>query len=256
LTGQDNANAPPVAVVSESLARRVWPGQDALGKHVKTGKEASVEPWRTVVGVVGDVKPSAFDREAEPAIYFPFAQAPQGSSALVVRTTGDPLDLAAAVSTQVRSVDPDQPAYDVRTLEQIISDDLSGIQFSARTMMVFAFTALILAAAGIFAVMAYSVAQRTREIGVRMALGAQNGDVLRMVVGNALKMALLGLAIGLVCALAVTRALSGLLFGVVQMDAIIFALYTGLLALVAVLAAYFPARRAARVDPMVALRYE
>jgi putative ABC transport system permease protein len=156
----------------------------------------------------------------------------------------------------MRSVDPDQPAYDVRSLEQVLSDNLSGIEQTARLMLVFGFSALILAAAGIFAVMAYSVTQRTHEIGVRMALGARRVDVLRLVVGFALRMAAVGLVIGLALAALLTRALSSALFGVVRTDITIFALLTLLLAAVAAMAAYIPARWATKVDPIVALRYE
>ena len=164
--------------------------------------------------------------------------------------------MPGSVNAQLRAVDADQPAYDIRSLEQVVADGLSGIESSARMMMSFAVCALILAAAGIFAVMAYSVTQRTHEIGVRMALGARRFDMLRLVVGGAMKMAAIGLGIGLVLALLLTRALSSLLFGVVQIDIVTFALLTSLLAFVAALAAYIPARWAMKVDPMVALRYE
>jgi putative ABC transport system permease protein len=181
---------------------------------------------------------------------------PLASSALVVRTSGNPIALAASTRAQVRSVDSDQPPYDMRTLEQLISDNVSGVESSARMMFVFGVVALVLSASGIFALMTYSVTQRTHEIGVRMALGAQRADVLRLVVGYAIKLAIVGLAIGVPFALALTRALSSLLFGVVRIDTPVFALFTLLLALVAALAAYIPARRATQVDPIVALRYE
>jgi putative ABC transport system permease protein len=160
------------------------------------------------------------------------------------------------MSGQVRSVDPDQPAYDVRSLENVLSDNLSGIEQTARLMLVFGFSALMLAAAGIFAVMAYSVTQRTHEIGVRIALGARPLDVLRLVVGFAMKMAAVGMVIGLSLAALLTRALSSALFGVVQTDVATFALLTLLLSAVAATAAYMPARWAMKVDPMLALRYE
>jgi putative ABC transport system permease protein len=166
------------------------------------------------------------------------------------------LALAAAVNTQLRSVDADQPDYDVRTLEQVVSDGLSGVENAAYVMLVFGICALTLAAAGIFAVMAYSVAQRTHEIGVRMALGAKRSDVLQLVLGAAVKMAVIGLAIGLSIALLMTHALSSALFGVVQINLTLFAALALLLALVAVIAAYMPTRWAMQVDPMVALRYE
>jgi putative ABC transport system permease protein len=256
LSDQDGPDAPPVAVISEDMARQTWPEQNPLGKHIQLGRPAAGQPLRTIVGVVADVKPDPLDRDPAPTAYVPFAQQPQAASAIVVRTSGDPLALAGPVRKQLRDVDADQPPYDMRTLEQVVSDNLSGIQSSANMMLIFAACALMLAAAGIFAVMAYSVTQRTHEIGVRVALGARRSDVLRLVVGGALKMATIGLSIGFVLALLLTRALSSALFGVVQIDIVTFALLTSLLALVAALAAYIPARWAMNVDPMVALRYE
>jgi putative ABC transport system permease protein len=238
------------------MAHRIWGSQDPVGKRIKFGRAESSEPWRTIVGVVGDFEQSPFDRAPKPTAYFPFAQMPLASSALAVRTSGDPIALAAAARAQVRSVDADQPPYDMRTLAQLISDNVSGVESSARMMFVFGVVALVLAASGIFALMTYSVTQRTHEIGVRMALGAQRGDVLRLVVGYAIKLAIIGLAIGVPFALALTAALSSVLFGVVRIDTAVFALFTLLLALVAALAAYIPARRATQVDPIVALRYE
>ncbi|MGB7589822.1 MAG: ABC transporter permease [Terriglobia bacterium] len=256
LTAQDGPDAPLAIVISQSMARRIWPSQDPVGKRIKFGRAESSEPWKTIVGVVGDIEQSPFDRVPKPTAYFPFAQMPLASSALAVRTSGDPIALAAATRAQVRSVDADQPPYDMRTLEQLNSDNVSGVESSARMMFVFGVVALVLAASGIFALMTYSVTQRTHEIGVRVALGAQRSDVLRLVVGYAIKLAIIGLAIGVPFALALTAALSSVLFGVVRIDTPVFALFTLLLALVAALAAYIPARRATQVDPMVALRYE
>jgi putative ABC transport system permease protein len=256
LTAQDGPDAPLAIVISQSMAHRIWGSQEPVGKRIKFGRAESSEPWRTIVGVVGDIEQSPFDRAPKPTAYFPFAQMPLASSALAVRTSGDPIALAAAARAQVRSVDADQPPYDMRTLEQLISDNVSGVESSARMMFVFGVVALVLAASGIFALMTYSVTQRTHEIGVRMALGAQRSDVLRLVVGYAIKLAIIGLAIGVPFALALTAALSSVLFGVVRIDTPVFALFTLLLALVAALAAYIPARRATQVDPMVALRYE
>jgi putative ABC transport system permease protein len=256
LTAQDGPQAPLAVVISESMARRNWPDQDPVGKRIKMGRAESSEPWCTIVGVVGDVKQSQFDGEPNPTTYGPFAQLPQTSTALVVRTSGDPVGLAAAARAQVHKVDPEAPAYDLRTLDQLISDDVSGVQFSASMMLAFGVIALLLAAAGIFALMAYSVVQRTHEIGVRMALGAQHSDVVRLVVGYSMKLVLIGLGIGVACALALTRAISSLLLGVIRMDPLTLTVFTVVLALVATFAAYIPARRATKVDPMVALRYE
>jgi putative ABC transport system permease protein len=208
------------------------------------------------VGVVGEIVSTAFDPSPDPTTYVPFSQSPQASSVLVIRTSGDPLSLVAPVNGQLRNIDASVPAYDVRSLEQVISDNLSGVEFSARMMLIFGVVALVLAAAGIFAVMAYSVVQRTHEIGVRMALGARRIDVLRLVVTSAIKMAIAGLTIGICVALLLTHALSSVLFGVIRIDARVFALLTFVLATVAAVAAYVPARWATKVDPMQALRYE
>ena len=256
LSDEDGPSAPPVAVISESMARQSWPDQNPLGKHIQMGRPEARQPFRTVIGVVGDVKPNAMDRDPSPTAYVPFAQQPESASAFVVRTKGDPLTLAGLVNREMLGLDPDQPPYDVRSLDQVISDGLSGIELSSHLMLVFAACALLLAAAGIFAVTAYSVTQRTHEIGVRVALGARRLDVLRLVVGGALKTATIGLSIGLVLAVLLTRAVSSALFGVVQFDVITISLLTLTLASVAMLAAYIPARRASKVDPMVALRYE
>src|SRR5882672_2198853 len=256
LTSADKQGAAPVVVISESLARINWPGQNPLGKHLTFGSADDTEPARAVVGVVRDVRTSLFDDAEAPTTYVSFAQQPQASSAIVVRTSSDPSALASAVMARVRNIDADEPPYDVRSLEQVVSDNVSGVESSARMMMIFGFTALILAAAGIFAVMSYSVTQRTHEIGVRMALGARRFDVLRLVVGKAITLAAAGLAIGVSVALVMAHALSSVLFGVIRIDGFVFALLTITLAMVAALAAYIPARSAAKVDPMQALRYE
>ena len=256
LSTQDGPGAPPVVVISEAMARDNWPGQNPLGKHLRLGRLGGPEPERAVVGVVRDIRSSGFDDHPDPTTYVPFSQMPQASSAIVVRTSTDPLALAAAMMARVRGIDADEPPYDVRSLEQVISDNVSGVQFSARMMMVFGFTALILAAAGIFAVMSYSVTQRTHEIGVRMALGARRFDVLKLVVGKAITLAGMGLAIGVSVALLLSHALSSVLFGVIRIDSAVFVLLTLMLAAVSALAAYIPARGATKVDPMQALRYE
>jgi putative ABC transport system permease protein len=253
---QDGPQAPRVVVISESMAGLVWPNQDALGRRVKFGRAESAVPWCTVVGVVGDVKQSPFDAEVYPTAYVPLAQLPPFSSAFVVRTPGDPLALAAAARAEVSNIDPEQATFDIRTLDRVISDNLSGVESSAQMMLAFGFIALVLAASGIFAVVAYSVLQRTHEIGVRMALGARRAEVLRLVMGHAMRLALVGLVIGAACALGLSHALSSELFGVLRMDAAVFAGFTVLLAFVAAMAAYIPARKATKVDPMVALRYE
>jgi len=256
LTAADTRSSTPVAVISAAIARRAFPGQSPIGKHVTLGGRDSHEPARLVVGVVGDVRANAFDSGYDPTTYVPLTQLPPRATAFVVRTSADPRGIVTAATAELRSVDPDTPAFDVRTLEQVIADNASGVQSSARMMLIFGFVALTLAAAGIFAVMAYSVGQRTHEIGVRMALGAQRGDVLNLVVSSALKMGIIGLAIGLTLAALMARALSSALFGVVQVDAPVFVGLTLVLMTVAAIAAYIPARWATRVDPIQALRCE
>jgi len=253
-TDRDGASAPPVAVISEKLAHRIWPDQDAVGKRIQLG--GAKEPWRTVVGVSGDIRQSSFDSGPHATAYVPLDQSPRAESALLLRTVGDPAALASAARAAVVSLDPDQPAFDLRTLEQLISDNDSGVEFSAQFMSAFGVIALALAAAGIFAVMAYSVKQRTHEMGIRMALGAQGRDVLRLVVGYSGRLVLIGLAVGVPCAVALSRALESLLFGVVSLSVPLLVALTTFLALVAALAAYLPARWAAKVDPLVALRHE
>jgi len=255
-SAEDTRNSQSVAVISQAMARHNWPNQDPVGKHVRLGPRDSHEPERLIVGVVGDIRASALDVNLDPTTYVPLTQVPPRSSSFVLRTTADPKAAASTVLAEMRNADPTVPAYDVRTLEQGIADNASGIESSARMMTVFAVMALVLAAAGIFAVMAYAVSRRTHEIGVRMALGAQRGDVLRLVISSALKMAAVGLGIGVLLAALMARALSSVLFGVVQVDAPVFIVLTAVLATVAALAAYVPARWATRVDPVQALRYE
>jgi putative ABC transport system permease protein len=256
LSAEDTRDSAPVAVISASMARQVWPHENPIGKHLQLGAPEKREPERRIVGVVADIRTNVFDNSLNPTTYVPLEQVPIMSSAFVLRTAGDPGDVAAAAAAQLRSVDADAPAYDVRTLEQAISDNASGVESSARMMLIFGVVALVLAAAGIFAVMAYSVNQRTHEIGLRMALGAQRISVLKLVMTSAVKMAVIGLAIGLCVSALLARALSSALFGVVQFDPPIFALLTLILAIVSAVAAFIPARSATRVDPMKALHHE
>ena len=254
LSSADGPDAPPVAVISESMARANWPDQDPIGKRLKLGNPQSSEPQRRIVGVVRDIRSTAIVPKPDPTTYVPFAQVPQSSSAIVVRTSANPLSLSQAAIEQLRDIDPATPPYDVRTLQQVVSDAVSGVEASARMMLIFSLIALALAAAGIFSVMAYSVTQRTHEIGIRMALGARRFDVLRLVISSSMKTALIGLVFGLGASLLLTRAISSALFGIIRIEPSLFALLTTLLALVAAVAAYIPARWATRVDPMLALR--
>ncbi|TAM80888.1 MAG: ABC transporter permease [Acidobacteria bacterium] len=247
-TDHDNEQARKVAVVNEALARRLWPTEDPIGKQVAGNL--------TVVGVVGNTRHEGLSQDIEAEFYLPYFQLPGDSMQLAVRTAADPDSIVSAVRAQVRATDPGQPLYHVATLEQTLSESLAPRRFNMFLLGIFAAIALALATIGIYGVMAFSVAQRTREIGIRMALGAERKEVLRLVISQGLGLALLGVAIGIVGALALTRFLASLLYGVKPTDPLTFVAVPIILIVVALAACYIPARRAAKVDPMVALRYE
>jgi putative ABC transport system permease protein len=250
---QDGADSPRVAVVSEEVARLYWIklGQDPVGSRIRLNGPQS--PWLTVVGVAGDVY-DWFGHVPIPRVYTSFDQEPERSAQVLLRTHGDPLKAGPAARGEVLKLDRGQPVYEMESLEQHLSDMMSGVRLSAADMTAFAVLALILALSGTYAVIAYSAARRTQEMGVRLALGAAPEDVLKLVVGQAVKLALVGLAIGLPVAIALTRAMSSAVQGVVALDWTIFAGFTLLLVAAAALAGYVPARRAAGVDPVTALR--
>jgi predicted permease len=238
------------------MAQQLWPGQDAVGKRIRRGDPASNPPWTTVVGVVGRVKQYALDADSRIALYVPQTQVPARAMYVVLRSATDPSALAAAVKREIRDIDPDLPVYHVRTMQQLVDESLAHRRFSTLLLGLFAALALVLATIGIYGVMAYLVTQGTREIGIRLALGATGSRVLRLVVGRGLAIALAGVAAGLAGALALTRFLRTLLFGVPPTDAATFTAMALLLTTVAVLASLIPARRAARIDPMASLRSE
>jgi predicted permease len=252
----ENLNTQRVCVVSQEMAKRFWPNDTPMGKRLKLAPAETEAEWRTVIGVVGDVRYQGLDRGTGLAIYLPYNQAAAGAMHLLARTEGDPTQLIEAARQAVWSVDPQLAIYSARTMETILANStwqrrLWGVSFG-----VFAVLALALAAVGIFGVMSYLVGQRTREIGIRMAIGAQGRDVLRLVIGQGLKLVGAGVAIGLIVALAMTRVMASLLFGVSATDPMTFASVALLLIIVAFLACWIPARRAAKTDPMVALRRE
>ncbi|MCI0490297.1 MAG: ABC transporter permease [Blastocatellia bacterium] len=249
---RDSSSSQLVVLVDEKLAARYWPGQDAIGKRVGF----SPSRWREVVGVVGHVKNTALDTEGKEQIYIPHAQMPAGTMFLTVHTEGDPLNLIGAVRSQVTALDPDLPVYSVRTMDQILAGSVAQPRFNSLGLGIFAAIALALAMVGVYGVISYSVAQRTHEIGVRMALGARASDVLKLVLKKGLILTFTGIAVGVLASLALTRLMSSLLFGVSATDPVTFAVVSLILAAVAMLACYLPARRATKVDPMEALRYE
>jgi putative ABC transport system permease protein len=253
-TDQDKAGAPPALVVNEAFVRRYLPGEEPLGKRMRTGYNR-IEG--EIVGVVGDVRGIALSVPGSPEYYIPEAHGAWSDLSLVVRTsTSDPASLAPALRGVVRDMDKDQPLYEVRTMGALVSRSVARQRFSMTLIGVFAALALALAAVGIFSVMSFLVAQRTHEIGIRMALGAQGSDILRMIVGHGMTLTLVGVGLGLAGAYALTRLMSSLLFGVSATDPVTFGVVAALLAAVALLACYVPARRATKVDPMIALRHD
>ena len=253
-SAQDRPEAPRVVVVSESIARYYWPNQqggDAIGRRIRLA--GGTAPWLTVVGVVGDVR-DWFTHNPLPRAYVPSAQAPRRAMQVVMRTNVDPMGIVPAVRASMHAVDASQPIYDLMSMEQAISEQTSGVRVSAATMTIYAGIALLLSITGIYAVVAYSVVQRTHEIGIRMALGAGSGEILKMTVGFALRIAAMGLAVGLPLSFLLMQFVSRVLYGVVVVDTLTLATFTLVLAVAAGAAGYIPARQATRVDPLTALR--
>lgn len=252
-TDQDSKGAPDTAIVDEAFVKKFWPGQSAIGRKVK---RFNSETWRTVVGVISDAKEYSSEKEPPISIYYPAYQLTPRSMFLIARTNGDPFEASGAVTKAIREIDPEMPVYDVDSMEQRLSDFLAPQRFSMSLLGVFAFVALVLAAIGIYGVMANSVSHRTHEIGIRMALGARPFDVLGLVVRQGMLLVAIGTAIGVVAAVALARVVASLLYGVRPWDPVTLLLVAVVLAVVALFACYLPAQRAARVDPMVALRTE
>ena len=255
LNVSDVADRPQVILVSQSMAKRFWPGQNPIGKHLTM--TFFPEKSREVVGVVGDIKQDGLDIiDPVATLYLPLAQHSTPEMSLVMRTSAPSSTLVSAFTNAMHEIDREQPGLDVLSMDEILADSLSQQRFNMLLLAAFSGLALLLAAIGIYSVLAYSVRRRVREIGVRMALGAQRGDILRMILGQGTKLALIGAGIGVAGALALTRLMSSQLFGVTPTDPITFVSVSALIVLVALLACYIPARRATKVDPMVALRYE
>lgn len=257
---QDNEQAMPVAIINETMARQYWPGQNPVGKRFKVGSVDSSAPWLTIVGVAADVRQRGASAPVKAEMYIPYWQGSPYAffmpRTLVVRSSAAPTGLVPAVRQVVHEIDPYQPLSNIRTMDEVLSRETSQQRLEMILLTAFAALALLLSALGIYGVLSYFVVQHTSEIGVRMALGAQTGDVLRLVLGKGMKLALLGVAIGLVGAFALTRLMESLLFEVKASDPLTFLMIALLLTIVALMACLIPARRATKVDPMVALRYE
>jgi putative ABC transport system permease protein len=252
-TAADREGSAPVAIVSESMAQRYWPGEDPIGRRLRTTRESA---WITIVGVSGDLIQDWFDKRNAPTLYRPFAQLPTDFLGIAVRTGGDPIAAAGAVRQALLRVDPTQPVFEMMTMRVQLRERTVGLQYLAAIMTVFGGLALILAAVGLYAVIAYLVAQRQHEIGLRIALGASARDVVRMTVGQALRLTLMGAAIGLVLSIALSRLMEAGILGIATSDARVFLGFSAVLIAAAMLAGYLPARRAASIDPMIALRAE
>jgi putative ABC transport system permease protein len=259
ITDHDTAGSPEVVVVNQTLVDRYFPGQDPIGKRLEVAF-ATPPNWREIVGVVADVHTQGLDQDTPVQVYASYFQKPifiqLGTITVLARTTQDPALVGAAMKKAILNIDRSQPVYSVQPMTEVVSQSIAQRRFSLGLLAFFATSALFLAPQGLYGVMAYSVAQRTGEIGIRMALGAQKSDVLLLVQRQGLVLVLIGLGIGVAGALALTRLMSTLLFRVRATDPVTFVLVAGLLIAVSLMACLVPARRAAKVDPIVALRYE
>jgi putative ABC transport system permease protein len=253
-TSNDRQGAGRVVIVSEAFVSRFFPNEDAIGKriHVTQGPQT----WREIVGIVGDTKQYGLDQTSPAQVYEPLAQMPFSFMTFVVKTTGNPMTLARAIEQRIQRVDPEQPVTRARPLQQIVNGSIADSRTGMLLLSVFAGIALLLAATGLYGVMAYSVTQQTREIGLRMALGAERGRVLKLVVGHGMLLTTIGLLIGLAGSLALTRLLHDFLFETSPTDPVIFTGISLMLACISLLACSIPAWRASNVDPVVALRHE
>jgi predicted permease len=265
---RDNGAGPPVVMINQSMAKRYWPKGNPLHEKIWIGKgimsELATETPREIIGIVGDVRDGALNRDPGPTMYVPNAQVPDALNALnvrltpiawVLRTRGEPMAARAAVEEQLRQVSG-LPVTDVRTMEDVISRSTSRQRFNMLLMTIFGGSALLLAAIGVYGLMAYSVQQRTQEIGIRMALGAESGDVRRMVISQGMRFALAGVVVGLAASFAMARLIATFLFGVTSWDPVVFTAVPVLLTVVSLVAIWLPAMRATRIDPVTALRYE
>jgi predicted permease len=253
---EDNTAAPRVVIVDEFMARELWPVADAVGKRIRFGDLKSTAPWQTVVGVVGRVKQYGLAQDGRIAVYLPQTQAPVRAMYITARAENGPDSIATAVRQQIREFDANLPIYRLRPMSALVDASLARHRFAMRLLTLFAILALVLAAIGTYAVMAFIVSQGTREMGIRLALGATPGGIIALVVRQGLSVALIGVVVGLAGAFALTRLLSTLIFGVNSTDPLTYAGVAAVLGGVAILASAVPARRASRIDPAISLRNE
>jgi predicted permease len=255
---RDTREARRAIVIDEHMARQLWPGEDPIGRRVRTGgfDVRDDTPWMTVIGIVGRVKQDSLDSEPRMALYLGHRQVPSRGMTVVVRSAADPAALPAAVRDRIRQIDPDLPLYNVRTMEQRVDESLARRRFAMLLLALFAAVALGLSAVGVYGVIAFLVSQSTREVGIRMALGATPGNILNLIVRQGMLVAVAGLALGLAGAFAMAGLMRSLLFGIRATDPVTFLAIALMLGAVALLASYIPARRAARIDPVVSLRSE
>ena len=256
LEESDGPEEAPVVVVSQSFARRFFPGEDAIGKSIKVGGDDAKSPWAKIVGVVGDIKYGVFETQIAPPIYFPYRQAPQAYTYMAIKTERDPTAFVRAVHSEIATIDSELPVSEFFTLEKVFSDQVLGLSYVAVMLTVMGVMALVLAAVGVYGVMAYSVTARTQEIGVRMAMGAQPRDVLRLIMSRGILITSVGLLVGLPLAWGLAQLMASLIYGVSAGDVTTFALITFLMAGITLVACYVPTRKAMSVDPIIALRYE
>jgi putative ABC transport system permease protein len=250
-TDADNAQAPKVVIVNETFARQFWPNENPVGKHIIVGRGPISSE---VVGVAADVKNKGLEQNTQPQLYLSFPQLPWGDMNLLIRTAVAPQSITSAVRAQVAAVDPDQPITSIQTVDQLMDQSRSQPRFTMLLLGVFSGTALALAIIGIYGVLSYSVAQRRQEFGIRLALGAERDDILRLVIRQGLILAIAGTALGLIASLLLTRLMASLLYKTGSHDIVTFLLTPALLLGIALLASYLPARRATKVNPIEALR--
>jgi len=253
--GADVADSQRVVLINETLQRDFLSGEDPIGRRINIGSKQEPQ-WNTIVGVVGDVKYNGLADDVQPAIYYPISQQPTWGSLVIKTDVADPLSVTSAVRNEIKKIDPDVPLTNVATMDDRLSKSVAQPRFRTTLIALFAVVALVLACVGIYGVISYSVTLRTHEIGIRMALGAQRGHVLKMVIGQAIVLAIAGVALGLTGSYALTSLMSKLLFGVKPTDPATFLITAAILSFTALIASYLPARRATKIDPLEALRYE